>query len=187
MAPAIRLEELQNHFKSVKTPKLAGVLALCYPNKDWETSFLLILRKSYPGIHSNQISFPGGKMEDRDTDLLDTALREAKEEVGVQPSNVEIVKELSPLYIPPSNFRVSPFLGFAREPLSFVKQDSEVENLVEVPLSMLLNPDFEGTSQLSTSYSKMMEVPVFNFQGYTVWGATAMVLSEIRDLLLKTV
>lgn len=187
MAPSIRVEELRNHFKSVASPKLAGVLALCYPKFDDETYLLLTLRRSYPGIHSNQISFPGGKMEEVDKDLLDTALRETEEEVGISPSNIEIVRELSPLYIPPSNFKVSPFFGISRGPLNFQIQEEEVENLVEVPVHMVLDPKFEGTTTLQTSYSKRMKVPVFNFKGNIVWGATAMMLSELRDLLIKAV
>lgn len=183
MAPAVRIAELKNHFTPAKDPMLAGVLALCYPKPDGSTMILLILRKSYPGIHSNQVALPGGKKEADDADLMETALRETKEEVGVPPSKVEVVRELTPLYIPPSNFRMSPYLGYSTSPLSFKKQDEEVEELIEVPLRQLTDPVFEGTKVLRTSYSDKMEVPVFHFNGHIVWGATAMVLSELRDLI----
>lgn len=160
-------------------------MALFYPDNTQEATLLLILRKSYPGIHSNQIGFPGGKLETQDENLMATALRETYEEVGVHPSRVTIVRELTPLYIPPSNFKVSPFLGISGEPLSFTLQDDEVEEVIEVPLRMLLDKNYQGTSILRTSYSPKMEVPVYNFRGHTVWGATAMMLSELRDLIIK--
>ncbi len=163
--------------------KKAGVMALFYPDMEQETRLLLILRKAYEGVHSNQIGFPGGKVEQADRDLLDTALRETHEEVGVVPTAVEVIKELSNVYIPPSNFMVTPFIGMYPEPKPFVLQETEVERLVEVYVKDFLDDANLIEEILTTSYAKNIRVPAYKLNGYTVWGATAMMLSEIRELL----
>lgn len=183
MAPDIRIKELQEGLLKKKNPKQAAVLALFYPNQQHTTNLLLILRKTYKGVHSNQIGFPGGKTEKEDHDLQVTALRETYEEVGVPPQHVEIVKSLSQIYIPPSNFEVQPFFGYYHEPRPFVLQESEVEALVEVSLADFLDDKKIFTKKLSTSYAKNIDVPAFKLNGYIVWGATAMMLSEIKELL----
>ena len=169
-----------------KQPKKAGVLALIYPNTLGEATLLLILRKTYEGIHSNQIGFPGGKMEKADDDLLQTALRETNEEVGVPPRGVKILKRLTEVYIPPSNFLVTPFLALYPNRISFKIQETEVEKVVEVPLQDFLNDDNLIEQNLSTSYAKNIDVPAFKLNDYVVWGATAMMLSEIRVLMRQS-
>lgn len=183
MAPEIRIKELKEGFPARKNAKQAAVLALFYPNKRQSTNLLLILRKTYKGVHSNQIGFPGGKTEKEDGDLKETALRETQEEVGVPSNKVEIIKSLSQIYIPPSNFEVQPFMGFYHDPQPFILQESEVEALVEVHLPDFLDDNKIFTQKLSTSYANDIHVPAFKLNGYTVWGATAMMLSEIKELL----
>jgi 8-oxo-dGTP pyrophosphatase MutT (NUDIX family) len=185
MAPLIRVKELEAGLAKRKNPKKAGVMALFYPNQNQTTNLLLILRKTYQGVHSNQIGFPGGKLEKDDVDLMQTALRETHEEVGVPPSNVTVVKSLSEVYIPPSNFEVQPYIGLYQNPRPFVLQESEVESLVEVPLTDLMDDSKIFTQKLSTSYADNIDVPAFKLNGYTVWGATAMMLSEIKELLTR--
>ena len=110
-----RIQELENANPKRNNAKKAGVMALFYP-KHWNvTHLLLILRKTYTGVHSNQIAFPGGKLELTDADLQETALRETHEEVGVPTERVTIIKSLSKVYIPPSNFEVQPFVGLYGE------------------------------------------------------------------------
>ena len=183
MSPDFRLEELRMARLKKKNPKKAAVLALFYPNDQDLTHLLLILRKSYKGVHSNQIALPGGKIEKVDKDLMATALRETHEEVGVSPDKVSIIRSLSEVYIPPSNFEVQPFIGVCDTLLSFVAQESEVEKIVEVKVSDFLDDSNLFSQKLSTSYAENVEVPAFRFNGHVVWGATAMMLSEIKELL----
>ena len=164
------------------SPRMAAVLALFYPDKNNLTNFLLILRANYDGTHSSQISFPGGKYEKQDGDLKITALRETYEEVGISMNHINIMKKMTDTFIPPSNFLVSPFVGFTNKRPKF-STNHEVEDIIEVQLTDLLNDDLVTYKMMSTSYMKNIEVPCFKFNNLTVWGATAMMLSEIKDLI----
>ena len=185
MEPEVRKQLRESKKFSVQQAKKAAVLALFYPDPDHTTRLLFILRKRYPGVHSNQVGFPGGKVEDEDLDLVETAKRETHEEVGVHPTSVEIVKSLSKVYIPPSNFLVQPFLGIMERPASFVIDTKEVEEIIEVALTDIMNSDNLMMQRLTTSYANKIQVPAFKLKGYTVWGATAMMVSEIKDLIEK--
>jgi len=181
LAPKIRLKYSEENINA-KNPKKAGVLALFYPNKTQQTKFLLTLRANYNGTHSSQISFPGGKFDKSDQTLQNTALRETEEEVGIRSSQINIFKEMTEVYIPPSNFLVTPYLGIISKTPAFIK-NYEVEQLIEVSLKDLLDDQKLSKTTLSTSYAKNLEVPCFKLNNYIVWGATAMMLSEINDLL----
>jgi 8-oxo-dGTP pyrophosphatase MutT (NUDIX family) len=183
MAPIERLIELKSKARELNSARRAGVLALFYPNSTMETSLILILRKTYKGVHSAQIGFPGGKVEDEDVNLEATALRETEEEVGVPREVVSVIKELTEIYIPPSNFFVQPFLGITKTTPQFIAQEEEVEELIEVSLSHFMDDAILTTKVLSTSYATNIDVPAFLLNGHVVWGATAMMLSEVRELL----
>tara|TARA_R110002049_G_scaffold63_14_gene445 strand:+ start:16610 stop:17239 length:630 start_codon:yes stop_codon:yes gene_type:complete len=181
LAPELRLKYDADKIKA-NNPRKAAVLALFYPNENEETTFILTERASYKGTHSAQISFPGGKLDKIDNNLEETALREAFEEVGVLSNNVEVIRELTDVYIPPSNFLATPFIGFIEEKPVFVT-NYEVETTIEVLLDDLLNESSLTTVNLTTSYMRNADVPCFKLNGYIVWGATAMMLSEIKELL----
>ncbi len=183
MMPKIRVSSYEKLNKERKQAKKAAVMALFYPNEDNNTHLLLILRKTYKGVHSNQVAFPGGKVEEEDADLKQTALRETHEEVGVQPNLVDVVKTLSSVYIPASNFEVQPFIGLYKKQFPFRLQEDEVADLVEVALVDFMNEAHVTEQILNTSYAQNMAVPAYKLNGYTVWGATAMMLSEIKELL----
>ncbi len=183
MAPEVRIRELLDGKIKKKNPRKAAVLALFYPGVANRTQLLCILRKTYNGVHSNQVGFPGGKVEMEDENLMVTALRETYEEVGVEPKDVEIVREISEIYIPPSNFEVQPYIGLYKKPQPFVLQEDEVERSIEISLMDFLNEHNVVTRKLSTSYATEIDVPAFKLNGYIVWGATAMMLSEIKTLL----
>ena len=183
MAPIERLLELKNKARELDTAKKAAVMVLFYPNSNMETHLVLILRKTYKGVHSAQISFPGGKSEEGDQTLLNTALRETEEEVGVSVASISILKELTEIYIPPSNFFVQPFIGITSTTPVFIPQEDEVESIIEVPLNHFLDDNVLITKTLTTSYATNIEVPAFLLNGHVVWGATAMMLSEVREML----
>jgi len=185
MAPEVRVKELKAGMKVDRNPKKAGVMALFYPDDDYRTHFLLIHRKSYPGVHSDQISFPGGKVEKGDPDLMATALRETHEEVGVPPQDVLVIREMTEVYIPPSNFIVQPYLGLYKKEFPFVPQEAEVAAVVEVSLDDFMSDSNITTQLLSTSYARNIEVPAFSLNGHVVWGATAMMMSEIREMFKR--
>lgn len=180
MAPVVRKNFTLKMLKEKKT-KESAVLALCYPDKDYCCRILLMLRASYNGTHSSQISFPGGKKEKGDINLEATALRETEEEVGIEKTTINIVRQLTKTYIPPSNFWVTPYLATIDYTPEF-KTNEEVETLIEVPFSDLLHKNSLGQKNLSTSYMQNIDVPCFKLNNYVVWGATAMMLSEIKDL-----
>lgn len=183
MASEFRVEELRKANFNRINAKRAGVMALFYPSTENITHLLLILRKTYKGVHSNQIALPGGKFETNDIDIQATALRETNEEVGVPIDSVLVVKPLTTVYIPLSNFEVFPFIGLYSQPIPFIIQEEEVESLVEVSLADFMNDANLFEQKLSTSYAQNINVPAFKLNGYTVWGATAMMLSEIKELL----
>ncbi|WP_419212178.1 NUDIX hydrolase [Maribacter sp. X9] len=183
MAPEGRLQELKKLALEKQNPRKAAVMALFYPTVEKKTNLLFILRKTYKGVHSNQIGFPGGKEEKSDIGLLTTALRETHEEVGVAPNDITVVKKISKIFVPPSNFIVQPYIGLYRNPKPFIKQDDEVELILEVPIVDFLDEANIVLEKLSTSYATNIEVPAFKLNGYIVWGATAMMLSEIKELI----
>lgn len=161
-------------------------MAVFYPGLKEETRFVLILRKTYRGVHSNQVGFPGGRVEEHDADLMQTALRETEEEVGIPRSEVTVLRELTRLYIPPSNFWVQPFMGLMQRTPRLVPQEEEVESVLEIDIDEFMSESCLTTQTLSTSYAKNISVPAFLLNGHVVWGATAMMLSEMKDILKQT-
>ncbi len=184
MAPLERISSLNSQEYLDKNPKKAAVMMLLYP-RNHETHLALIVRNSYPGIHASQIAFPGGKVEPTDIDLQHTALRETHEEIGVKPESVNVIRPFSELYIPPSNFLVSPFLGVVYDEIAFVPSPYEVKRVLELPLKDLLDDRIITQVVMSTSYAKNISVPVFNVDKYVVWGATAMMMSELKETIRK--
>jgi 8-oxo-dGTP pyrophosphatase MutT (NUDIX family) len=182
MAPANRLDLIKAVDFSKVTPKQAAVMMLFYP-KASQTHLALILRTSYNGVHSSQIAFPGGKVEEYDADLSQTALRETHEEIGIHPNHVNVIRAFTEVYIPPSNFMVYPYLGYSNSELDFILQEDEVAGLVEFPFADFMNDEIIVNNTMKTSYAGTIEVPGFQVNEHFVWGATAMMLSELKDTL----
>lgn len=183
MAPPFREVLLKQTSHLIDNAKLAAVLALFYPGKNDNTYLAFILRKPSPDVHSGQIGFPGGKPEAEDLNLQYTALRETMEEIGVQSEAIQIITNLSEVYIPPSNYNVFPFIGLTNETPNFKPQISEVESVIEVSLNAIMNAKNQIRTKVKTSYGFSVSVPAFNLNGHIVWGATAMILMEIIYLL----
>jgi 8-oxo-dGTP pyrophosphatase MutT (NUDIX family) len=189
LAPSFRKEFIKLNSNKLLNSKKAAVIAALYPDNNNFIRLILILRNTYKGVHSNQVSFPGGRVEQDDKTLFDTAIRETFEEIGVIVEKDGLIRELQELYIPPSNFNVYPFLVFLNQPPSFVKDYKEVKEIITIDLESLLNCEISQTlipipvklNELNTQ--KDVQVPTFKLASYNVWGATAMILSEIRDLI----
>jgi 8-oxo-dGTP pyrophosphatase MutT (NUDIX family) len=169
------LNKIQNYKKS-------AVFALLFEEEEG-INLLLTQRHEYEGKHSGQISFPGGKMEAIDTDLLHTAYRETQEEVGISKTQIELITALSPLYIPVSNFYVQPYLGYLQQSLSFTINAREVKNIIKFPVQQINNPAIQKIKKIAASSGFTLSVPAFEIDEYTVWGATAMMLKEIGELI----
>ena len=182
MVPPNREELVKNTDFTKITPKKAAVMMLFYP-KNSQTHLALIIRTPYDGVHSSQIAFPGGKIEPEDVDLKQTAIRETHEEIGVHPSNVVIIRPFTEVYIPPSNYMVYPFLGYSQSELEFQLQQDEVAGIVELPLVDFLDDRILVTNRMKTSYAGSIDVPGFQVEEHFIWGATAMMLSELKETL----
>ncbi|PNW26558.1 NUDIX hydrolase [Formosa algae] len=183
MSPPFREDLLEANKIKMKTARKAAVMALFYPNNLQQTHLVLILRNTYKGVHSAQIGFPGGKLEPEDGSLKTAAIRETFEEVGVPERDINVWRKITNIYIPPSHFVVQPFIGIAEKTPIFLKQDTEVDAIIEVPLVEFLSEKNVVTKRVTTSYAQEIDVPAFVFQGHVVWGATAMMLSEVKDIL----
>jgi 8-oxo-dGTP pyrophosphatase MutT (NUDIX family) len=181
LAPKMRLGYDVEKIKA-NNPKKAAVLALFYPDDNNETIFLLTKRASYKGTHSAQISFPGGKIEKSDKNLTHTALRETFEEVGIFEKEIYIIREITDVYIPPSNFLATPFIALTNQKPVF-EINHEVDEVIEVALKDLLDDTNLDSIVMKTSYMDKISVPCFRLNDYIVWGATGMMLSEIKELI----
>ena len=156
--------------------RTAGVLVLLV-RYDGDPAVVLTVRREHLPDHAGQISFPGGQREG-DESLLDAALREAEEEVALPPASVRVLGRLTPLYIPPSNFCVHPFVGRTEVAPELCPADEEVEQVLRVPLAHLLDPATHSTETRRLDGTDV-EVPYYDVAGHTVWGATAMMLAEL--------
>ncbi len=165
-----------------ETARDAGVLMLLYPRE--EEVYTVFIRRAgriEQDKHKGQISFPGGKREKIDPDMAASAVRETEEEIGVARQQIRVLRELTPLYIPVSNFLVHPFLGIAEERPSFTLQPEEVDGILEVPLRHILDPAKQQLTDITIhSGFTLRDVPYYHLDGQIVWGATAMILSEFQ-------
>ncbi|PZX50909.1 NUDIX hydrolase [Algoriphagus chordae] len=159
-----------------------SVLILLYPFEN-KAFFPLIKRPVYSGVHSGQIAFPGGKKEAEDANEEETALREAWEEVGVLPEQVNLIGRMSDLFIPTSNFLVSPILGYSDVIPDFVPEEKEVARIIQAAVSTLYEPAFRKQKVLEFSNNFRLDTPYFEVEKEMVWGATAMILSELLQIL----
>jgi 8-oxo-dGTP pyrophosphatase MutT (NUDIX family) len=173
--PGAELDETPN-----PTARQSSVLLLFYPYEE-TVYFPLILRPTYPGVHSGQVALPGGGFEPGDGDLIRTALREAHEEVGVDPAQVSILGQLSTLYIRPSNNLVLPVVGWSAQRPTFLPDPREVALLIEASLLEFLDPANQRT-EVWELQNRTANVPVFGVQNQVIWGATAMILGELLAL-----
>lgn len=177
MAPPFRKQLIE---QPIDNPKRAAVVCLFHEGIDHETFFYLIRRSTYPGVHSNQIGFPGGQIDSTDKSPWDAAKRELEEEIGISVKDVTLIKEMTPLYIPPSRFLVDFFMGYTMGKTELMIDANEVQQVIPVAVHELLNANSGFSSQVG---SNGVEVPIYTLSDNIVWGATAMMLTEIKSIL----
>ena len=171
-----------NNYKS-KSYKRASVIIFCFQDNFGNISFPLIKRQLYDGAHSGQISLPGGKKDEKDKNLWETAKRELNEELGVDLSYIKKIKKLKSIYIPPSNFLVTPFIAYSKKIPDFKINKREVAELIIVKLNdlILLN---KVNRRVTNSYLNNVKVPGYKINKNFIWGATAMILKEFKHILI---
>ncbi|WP_428659040.1 NUDIX hydrolase [Runella sp.] len=178
MASATRLKlKVQPNEKT----RRSAVLILFYPYRD-QIFAPLILRPKYDGVHAGQMAFPGGRYEKTDENLIRTALREAQEEIGIKAADVQVLGQLTELFIPPSNFYVLPVVGKLMYKPDFYPDPREVEAVLEVNLEELMDESIVGFTELDVR-GITVEAPFYDIQGHKVWGATAMMISELLTVI----
>ena len=159
------------------TAKPAAVLIVLYPEQN-DLGFVLIQRNSYEGVHSDQIGLPGGRQENGET-FLETALRETNEELGINPDQINVLGNLTPIYIPPSDYHVHPFVGYMKQRPTLIPDPREVAAVIETSVSELLDETLKSEHDVSVQGLKL-NVPYYDIQGHKCWGATAIMLAEFE-------
>ena len=167
--------------------RLSAVMILLCRDVNDNLYIPLTERFAYDGVHSGQVSLPGGKFEEEDGQLSNTALRECAEEIGIDRNDIEILGEITPLYIPVSKFLVRPIVGYCdlRNP-DLKKNPREVKHIVKFYLNDLTNENTVRTGNINLSNGQKIQAPFYSVEDLKIWGATAMMLSEFKTIL-KTI
>jgi 8-oxo-dGTP pyrophosphatase MutT (NUDIX family) len=178
LPPGRRLKTSDDEMPHVKQ---SSVLLLLFPQED-ELFICLTKRPSTMTIHPGQISFPGGKVEKEDSSPEMTALREAREEIGIDTSRIQMLGKLSDLYVEVSRFSIQPYLAWSDEKPEFDVNFGEVEKLLFFPLTTFIR-DEEIQEVMLDTVTGPLQVKYYPFDGEIIWGATAMILSELIEIL----
>jgi len=181
MSSAARLQQLIR-ITPPDDARQSSVLILLYPHAG-SVHLVLMLRPEYRGVHGGQVSLPGGKSEETDDSLIYTALREAQEEIGIDPSKIQILGQLTEMFIPPSNFIVTPVVGYQASRPVFRADPKEVAEIIEIRLEDLLDEKNRKVKKIKLLMGISLRVPAYCLNGHIIWGATAMILSEFRDVV----
>lgn len=182
LAPLQRLST-KDYLKQNPSYKTSCVAVIIYPDNNI-TRLLLMERPESAHAHSGQISFPGGKREQDDVTLMDTAMREMYEEVGVPPSAVTMIGSLSEIYIPVSNFLVHPFVGYSEKKPVFQLNPGEVKSVVTPEIETFFLNELPTFRFESRSFG-WIDAPYFPYDNHMIWGATAMIISELIYILKR--
>ncbi len=183
MAPAKR-ERINPQSIEYSAYRPSAVLILLYPNEHGETILLLIERMTYEGHHSGQIALPGGKSELTDADLEATALREFFEETGSNQTP-QIIGKLTPVFIPVSKFSVQPFVAYLPQRPKFEINKREVEQLIEWPFTNFISAETIKQTTIEPTPGLKLITPYFDVQEKILWGATAMIMNELKWVLKR--
>jgi len=177
MAPEVndRYRQLPESYRK------AGVMALIYKGDDKDHKIIIIRRAADPrDKHAGQLGFPGGKYEESDTDMQACAIREVYEEIGVNTNTIQVLGALTPLYVFASNFLVSPYVGYIDHKPELTLQESEVAEVLHVSLAELFDESQKMKKDISIGNGLLKDVPYYNINGNVLWGATAIIMSELE-------
>ncbi|MEL6698330.1 MAG: CoA pyrophosphatase [Bacteroidota bacterium] len=181
---AVSANQTPSHWRAIPGSQQSAVLILLYPkHSQWHIA--LMLRVKGDKTHSGEISFPGGRMEEKDPSPTFTALREAHEELDIHPEKVEVLGELTQLYIPVSNFLIYPILAYTHKKPRFRARESEVAEIMEVRLKDLLAPQALQKIPMRLGSGLRILVPSFEVGPHPIWGATAMIMNELLELIRR--
>jgi len=161
--------------------KKSSVLILFYSKND-SIYTALMQRTTYKGLHSGQVSFPGGKVEPSDSSIIHTALREANEEIGIIANDVKIIGQLTDVFISVSNFHVVPIVGILKQTPNFILGKREVEAIIELNVTDLICQQLLQ-NKVKMANNTIVKVPSFECQQKVIWGATALMLNELKYIL----
>jgi len=183
MAPANRIHELKNQEKKFLNAQKSAVMLLLF-NEQNKLKVIFIRRSFYVGIHAGQIAFPGGRYEDFDIEIKNTALREIEEEIGLHSENIEVIGRISDIYVPPSNFLISVFVGYLPQKPQYKIDEREVNEIIEIELSEFFKEDsiIEKEFIVPSTNSKVL-APYYKVGNIELWGASAMVMCEFLDII----
>lgn len=163
-------------------PRAGAVMILLFQDGD-TVRFPIIQRPVYVGVHSGQMALPGGKSEETDADLIETALREMEEEIGVPASEVEVIGSLSSFYVAVSNFQILPVIGVIRSSPNYIPQESEVAGIISADVAHLISEDFLKEKEMVVTGGVVLKSPYFDLEERVIWGATSMMLNEFKVIL----
>jgi 8-oxo-dGTP pyrophosphatase MutT (NUDIX family) len=180
MTPPTRKSEIESIISKTNFQNSSVLLLIFEQNNCWKT--ILIRRASDHSPHSGQMALPGGRYETHDIHIQNTALRETFEEIGIPKEYIEILGELSPVFIPISNHKVVPFVGFLKQLPELVLDKNEVDEVFFIPINDLLNQENIKNEWMNIR-NIQIKVPYYLIQNQVIWGATAMILSEFLELL----
>ncbi len=175
----VKREKVLPQSSESKNYRPSAVLILLYPNEHKETILLLIERVTYDGYHSGQIALPGGKAEPTDADLEATAMREFFEETG-SDKTPKVIGKLTPVYIPVSKFMVQPYVAFLPERPQFNIHAREVQQLIEWPFTNFIDAETVKQTTIEPMPGLKLHTPYFDVQDKILWGATAMIMNELK-------
>jgi 8-oxo-dGTP pyrophosphatase MutT (NUDIX family) len=182
---AVPIGPFKPKFKTDSPTRPGSVLILLY-QEDGDIKFPLIKRPEYPGAHGGQISLPGGKAEAGENSI-ETALREAQEEIGVDSRNVNILGRLSEFHVIPSNFLITPVVATIDRRPVWIPDPYEVAGILTGSISELVKDDAVRTTEILAAGQYRMNAPHFYIENQIVWGATAMMLNEFRMILRELI
>jgi 8-oxo-dGTP pyrophosphatase MutT (NUDIX family) len=183
MAPIDRVDEIRQLTDYRDSARKSGVMILLFPENN-TLKVILIRRSTYVGIHAGQIAFPGGRYEESDITTEKTAYREIEEEIGIPPEKIEIVGQLTDMYAQASNFLISVFVGYISERPELRPQEREVDDIFTIDIDAFLNPDVIQTKEFKVQTTDIpVKAPYYKVEGIEIWGASAMVIAELLDMI----